>query len=159
LSLFSSMDIQFKDMGLDSGHRVNIDVKERKPGLVQFGFGANNQRDFTLRGYAGLLYRNLWGSARAINTRIELQSSVLQTTFLEHRAFVSFFEPFIFGTNISGRLTVDSAENIYEITKTPTMTIFDSKGFDFLLEHQVNKNIKATWTVFGFDFIKEYEID
>lgn len=161
LSLFSKADIQFIKLQNSPGHLVKIDVEERKPGLVQLGLGANNQRSFTLKGYGGILYRNLWGTGRAINTRLELQSSFLDSDFIEHRAFVSLFEPFIYGSRYSGRLTIDSSENIFQITDRPTLkqtTIFSSKGFDFVIENQFNRHIKAAWTVLGFDYIKFYHI-
>lgn len=159
LSLFSRVDIQFIPLPSGFGHSVQIDVAERKPGLVQFGFGANNLREFTLRGYTGVLYRNLWGTARAINTRLELQSSIFQTDFIEYRAFTSFFEPFLFGSSISGRINADISENIFEIKSGPPeeTTLVRNFGLDFILESQLNRNLKTTWTVLGIDQYKEYE--
>lgn len=162
LSLFSSADIQFIPQTDKPGHLVRITVEERNPGLVQMGFGVNNQRSLTLKGYTGVLYRNLWGTARAINSRLELQSSFQETDFIEHRAFVSFFEPFIYGTPLSARLTINSSENIFDIVQssgTEQTTIFSTKGFDMIIENQVNRQFKAAWTVLGFDYIKEYELD
>ncbi|MCO5113800.1 MAG: BamA/TamA family outer membrane protein [Bdellovibrionaceae bacterium] len=161
LSLFSRADIQFIKQVDRPGHLVSIDVEERKPGLVQVGFGVNNQRELTIKAYTGVLYRNLWGTGRAINSRLELQSSFLESDFIEYRSFVSFFEPFLFGSNFSGRMTVDSSKNIFNIEDTPTRkqtTIFSSSGFDFVVENQVNSHIKATWTILGFDYIKFYHI-
>lgn len=161
LSLFSRADIQFIKIPNGPGHTVNIDLEERKPGLVQVGFGVNNQRTVTVKAYSGVLYRNLWGTGRAINSRLELQSSFSESDFIEHRAFVSFFEPFIYGSRFSGRLTVDSSQNIFNIEDTPTRkqtTIFSSRGFDFVVENQINTHVKAAWTVLGFDYIKFYHI-
>lgn len=161
LSLFSRVDIQFIKFADRPGHLVNIEVEERKPGLVQVGFGINNQRTITVKAYTGILYRNLWGTGRAINSRLELQSSFHESDFIEYRSFVSFFEPFLFGSNVSGRVTVDSSKNIFNIEDTPTRkqtTIFSSSGFDFVVENQVSSHIKATWTILGFDYIKFYHI-
>lgn len=157
LGLFSKVDIKF-DESLEDARRIVIEVEEKAPGMFQLGFGARfNQRALSLRGYTGVLYRNLGGTARAVNTRVELQSRINQQAYLEHRAFVSYYEPFIFSKHIRGRVSLDSSENIFEITSR-RITLFRSLGLDFVLENNFNRHVRAQWTVLGIDFNKEFSV-
>ncbi len=156
--LFSKVDITY-DEDYNEARKVVIEVEEKAPGVFQLGFGARfNQRALSLKGYTGILYRNLGGTARAINTRLELQSRINENAYPEHRAFVSYYEPYIFSKFIRGRVTADSSENIFEITNE-RVTIFRSLGVNFVLENNFNRHIRASWTVLGINFTKEFEIN
>ncbi len=159
--LFSKVEIDFGQLNTEdnTSRLITVEVEEKKPGVVQLGFGSRfNQRAFSLRGYAGVLYKNLGGTARAVNTRVELQSRVDEQAYLEHRAFISYYEPFIFSKLIRGRTSVDSSENIFQITDSK-VTIFRSLGINFILENNFNDQFKASWTLLGIDFNKEFEIN
>ncbi len=159
--LFSKVDIGFDDVNekTNSSRSVSVELDEKKPGVVQLGFGSRfNQRALSLRGYAGVLYKNLGGTARAINTRLELQSRLDENAYPEYRAFVSYSEPYVFHKSIRGRLSVDSSENIFEITST-SVTLFRSLGLDIIIENNFSNRIKASWTLLGIDFNKEFEIN
>lgn len=158
--LFGKVDITFSEVNLDNelSRQIQIELEEKKPGAVQLGFGSRfNQRAFSLRGYAGVLYRNLWGTARALNTRLELQSRIGEQAYLEHRAFISYYEPFLFTKNLRGRISVDSSENIFQIINND-VTLFRSLGFDFIIENNFNNKIKASWTLLGIDLNKEFQL-
>ncbi len=157
IGLFSKVDIKF-DETLDEARRVVIEVEEKPPGVFQLGFGARfNQRALSLRGYAGVLYKNLGGTARAVNTRLELQSRINNQAYLEHRAFISYYEPFIFNKHLRGRVSLDSSENIFEINSS-RITLFRTLGLDFVLENNFNRHIRSAWTILGIDFNKEFSI-
>ena len=82
------------------------------------GIGARfNQNAFSLKGYSGFLYKNLKGTARAINSRLELQTRLNEVIYPEHKAFVSYFEPFLFDKDIRGQISIESSENIFEIAR------------------------------------------
>ena len=72
-----------------------VRVTELDHGLLRFIVGANSEFDLTLRGLVGVGYRNLWGTARGINTHLELRYA-LNRQFLEHSAGVSYYEPVCF---------------------------------------------------------------
>jgi outer membrane protein insertion porin family len=159
IGLFSKVDLNYSQVSTNSDARViTIDVEEKKPGVVQLGFGARfNQRALSLKGYAGFLYKNLGGTARAINSRLELQSRTNRQAYPEHRAFISYYEPFIFDKRVRGRVSLDSSENIFEIT-SDHVTLFRSIGLDFVLENNFNRNVKASMTLLGIDFNKEFRL-
>ena len=159
MGLFSKVDIKFDEtLDEEEARRVVIEVEEKPPGVFQLGFGARfNQRALSLRGYTGILYKNLGGTARAVNTRLELQSRINDQAYLEHRAFISYYEPFIFNKHIRGRVSLDSSENIFEISDT-RITLFRTLGLDFVLENNFNRHIRAAWTVLGIDFNKEFTV-
>lgn len=155
--LFSKVDMTY-DEEYKEARKIVIEVEEKAPGVFQLGFGARfNQRALSLKGYTGVLYRNLGGTARAINTRLELQSRINEDAYPEYRAFISYYEPYIFSKFIRGRVTADATENIFEIT-SERVTIFRSLGVDFVLENNFNRHIRAAWTVLGIDFTKEFQI-
>ena len=158
--IFSKVDIQFDDKMADGIARsVTVQIEEKKPGVVQLGLGARfNQQALSLRGYAGVLYKNLGGTARALNTRLELQSRLNRQAYPEHRAFISYYEPFVIDKNVRGRISVDSSENIFEIRES-TVTLFRSLGFNFIIEDNFNQHIKASWILLGINFNKEFEIN
>lgn len=158
--LFSKVDIEFEQLNTEdnTSRLVTIEVEEKKPGVVQLGFGSRfNQRAFSLRGYAGVLYKNLGGTSRAINTRLELQSRLDEQAHPEYRGFISYYEPFIFHKDIRGRVSIDASENIFQI-RDDKVTLFRSLGFDFIVENNFNEKVKASWTLLGIDFNKEFEI-
>lgn len=156
--LFSGVDIRF-DEKLEGARKIVVEVEEKPPGVFQLGFGARfNQRALSLKGYTGVLYKNLGGTARALNTRLELQSRLNEHAYPEHRAFISYYEPFLFSKLLRGRVSVDSSENIFEISG-PRVTLFRSMGVRFMLENNFNRNVRTSLTLFGIDFNKEYEIN
>lgn len=156
--LFSKVDIKYNEK-LNDARQVIIELEEKAPGVIQLGFGARfNQKALSLKGYGGVLYKNIGGTARAVNTRLELQSRINQQAYPEHRAFVSYYEPFIFSKSIRGRVSLDSSENIFEITSS-RVTLFRSLGLDFVLENNFNQHVRAAWTVLGIDFNKEFELN
>ena len=164
--LFGQVAIQFSKENLSSGgHLVTIDLEERKPGVFQMGIGARfNQNAFSLKGYSGFLYKNLKGTARAINSRLELQTRLNDVIYPEHKAFVSYFEPFLFDKDIRGQISLESSENIFEIVRNKksgvaSITLFGSLGIQFILENNFNKHIRTSWTLLGFKFNREFFIN
>lgn len=164
--LFGQVDIRFGGENIKSGGRlITIDLEERKPGVFQVGVGARfNQQAFSIKGYSGFLYKNLKGTARAFNSRLELQTRLNDVIYPEHKAFVSYFEPFLFDKDIRGQISLESSENIFEIARNQksgvaSITLFGSLGIKFILENNFNKYIRTSWTLLGFKFNREFFIN
>src|SRR5690606_11301714 len=68
---FGTIEIRtLKQRTSQADRTVVVKVTEREPGTFTLGAGATNERSGTLRGYAGVGYRNLAGTGRGISARL-----------------------------------------------------------------------------------------
>lgn len=90
-----------------------VRTKERKPGLVEFGFGYSTGQG--IRGFAGVTYRNLFGTARSVFLRgsasffadplaITNPDTDLPDGLNEEKVEVGYKEPWLLGWDIDLRL-------------------------------------------------------
>lgn len=128
---FSSVDIRtLEDKTEVSDRTVLIRVTEAEPGLFQMGVGVTNERDFTVRGYLGAGYRNLWGTGRGISFRTDASYNVTDVKYFENRFTFGYLEPFLFDTRYKGR---------FNLTRSNTITDFENK--------RATLTVQQTWSV------------
>ena len=105
----------------------------------------------------GVGYNNLWGTARGATAKAELKSNISQTQFLQYKAGLGYYEPFLFGTRTRGRLNLLRSVNEEYDSSTKVSTIQESNRFDALIERHLTPKLKLTWTVWSIDSVKEYQ--
>ncbi len=165
LGLFSKIEIETFEKGTSTGPRsVIVRLTEKNPGLFKFGVGFTNENNLNARGYIGVSYRNLFGTARSVSLRVEqnkaiapLQGKTLEygVDFLENKVTAGYFEPHIelpFNTVVDGRINVSRSQAITDYPKPGLLKtdVQESNSVDFLLEKTSNPNIKLTWALYGF---------
>lgn len=84
--------------------KILVLVKERNPGIVEFGAGVAS--DDGPRGYAGFAYKNFMGWNRTVSTRVEANRPFIDYRFVERLVNVGFEEPYLFGTPLIYRLNL-----------------------------------------------------
>ncbi len=154
--LFSHVEIATVGEGSQTARRtVVVHVVERNPGLFEFGFGVNNERKLTLRGFTGLAFRNIYGTARAISGRLELNSNVGEDKYLEHSFTSGYYEPFLFESQTSGRINITRNQEISEFNAaTGKLTVFENNEINFLVERDFTSHFKGIWNILDISGIK-----
>ena len=152
--LFSSIDITLPEAGSSLEERtVLVRVTERSPGLLRFVVGVNSESYLTLRGIVGLGYRNLSGTARGINTNLELKFT--DFNFLQYDIGVSYYEPFVFGSRTRGRIHFDHLKDII-LYSNNERRIKDQTSLRFLLEREISRKITLFYSLWKLDIERQY---
>jgi len=160
MGLFSRADIRTLEEGTNVAERtLVISVADRDPGLFRFGAGVNNERKFTVRGFTGLSYNNLYGTGRGISGRVEVKSNVAQIDYLENEVSAGYLEPFIFRTRTRGRVNLTRSERVFGEYQPDIdgLRILESNRVDFLAERDLTQHTKFTWKVWSLDWRREFE--
>ena len=84
--------------------RMLVLVKERNPGLVEFGAGLAS--DDGPRGFAGVAYRNVMGWNRTVSARVEINRPLSDFRFWERFVNIGFIEPYLFDIPFVFRLNL-----------------------------------------------------
>jgi outer membrane protein insertion porin family len=130
-------DVQIEPRRLDAPGRValDVDVTERATGSFSFGAGVGSIDGFVVTG--SLRQDNLFGTGRAMNASVDLGSQ-------NSRAFISFIEPYAFGTAASFSTTFSSLEREY--------IDFDEniRGFSLNLEYPLDESETIGGTGYAF---------
>jgi outer membrane protein insertion porin family len=155
--LFSRLDIRSLELGTASSERtIIVTVIERNPGLVRFGIGVNNERGFTVRGFTSVSYNNLGGTGRALTGRVELQEDIDDLQELEQKYSINYLEPHLLNTKTKGRFNYTYSK---EVTETNPKVIGESQRADLLLERDLSRHTKLTWTFWGIESFEEFRDD
>lgn len=156
LSLFNSVEIKTLEQKTQIADRtVIIKVAERSPGLFNLGAGVTNERLFTLRGFAGIAYRNIRGTARAISTRAELNYNVADIQFPELKLTAGYLEPYLLNSRNKGRVNFTRAMLVDNyVNRTAT----DSYQLNFLLEQNLTSHILFTYDVWNISHLRDFLI-
>lgn len=152
LGIFSSVEISTleKDTTL-SDRTLIISVTERDPGLLTFGVGANSERGLTIRGFSGVSYNNLMGTARGISLRVELANHIQELNYLTHKVTLGYLEPFLFDSRNRGRINLTRLRTLFKINGDGSARVQDSNRLDLLLERDLSTDLKLTWTLYSLD--------
>jgi outer membrane protein insertion porin family len=153
LGFFSRVSIRTLEEGTNLADRtVEVEVVEADPGLFTLGAGVNNERDLTFRGYLGLAYRNLGGTGRGIVFRVDPKYSTdPNISYLENRITLSYIEPFIFNNRNIGRVNLVRDQSYYGLdTDRSEAVILETNSVGFLLEKELTKQLKVTYTAYNF---------
>ena len=159
LGLFSRAEVHTREEGTNVAERtLVISVTEVDPGSFTVGAGVNNERSFTTRGFTGLGYNNLFGTGRAVSSRLEIKYNLAEVKYLEHEVTAGYLEPFLFGTRTRGRVSVTQSERVFDYEKKNNMTaITASNRVDFLLERDLTQHTKFTFKTWSLESRKEWE--
>lgn len=156
LSLFNSVEIKTLEQKTQIADRtVIIKVLERAPGLFNVGAGVTNEREFTLRGFAGIAYRNIRGTARAVSTRAEINYNVADIQFPELKLTAGYLEPYLLDTRTKGRINFTRA---IQVTDYDKRTGTDSYQLDFLLEQNLTSHILFTYDLWNISQLRDFQI-
>lgn len=157
--LFSQVSITQLEAGTNVGQRnIIVKIGERDPGLFNFGAGVNSEFDLTIRGYLGVSYKNLAGTARSIGGRLDVQR-VTDIDFIDHRLTLGYYEPFIFGSKTVGRINLIRAREILsrDVENADARAI-ESNKIQFLAERELSKHLKLTWNLWSLSSNREFKI-
>lgn len=154
---FSSVEISTLEAKTNVENRtVLVKVSERDPGLLNVGLGATNERQLTIRGYAGISYRNLLGTGRGASLRLEGNYNVADIKYLESRVVFGYLEPYIFNTRIRGRINV---------TRSSTVTDYDIRQVSnvnsttYSLEKDFTSHILGIWDIWSLANVRDFGLD
>ncbi len=157
LGLFNSVEIKTLEQRTQVSERtVVIKVSERPPGLFNIGAGVTNERKLTVRGFAGVAYRNIEGTARGISTRAELNYNVAELKFPELKVTAGYLEPYIFDSRTKGRMNFTRAIQVENYEKR---TASDTYQLDFLLENSLTSHILFTYDLWNISHVRDFEIN
>ncbi len=153
---FSSVDIRtLEDKTEVSKRTVLVRVSEAEPGILQFGGGVTNERDFTVRGFVGLGYRNLWGTGRGFSLRGDGSYNLVDAEYLENKFSFGYLEPFLFNSRYKGR---------YNLTRSDTITDFENKRVSktiqqtFSMEKDFTKHVTGVWDIYSRASSEDFNI-
>ncbi len=152
LGFFSRVTIRTLEEGSSIAERtVQIEVEEAAPGQFAVGVGATNERQLTARGYIGISYRNFGGTGRGVVFRVDPKYSTdPKISYLENKITLSYLEPYILGNRNLGRVNVIRDQSYYNQTTTGHAQILETNSVGFLLEKELAKHIKLTYTLYNF---------
>ncbi len=150
LGIFSGVDIDTVERGTEVSDRtVQVQVTEREPGTFSAGLGFTNQYDLTYRGFVGVAYRNLFGTARSISTRVDAQySQDPEIQYFENRINFSYLEPYVFHKRTKARFVLERSEEVYQPT-TP-VRIQERLEARTNFEHEFSRRVKFIWNAYTF---------
>ncbi len=152
--LFTQVEITTLEKGTQTGNRtVLIRVSERDPGLFNLGVGLNTEFDLTIRGYAGLSYNNIAGTARALSGRVEIKK-VADLDFLDHTLTLGYLEPTLFAKRTRGRINLIRTREI--TSRTNQIEVLESNRLNLLLEKDFTRFLKMTWVLWSISTNKEF---
>lgn len=155
--LFTQVEISTVEKGTQTSDRtVLIRVAERDPGLFNMGLGMNTEFDLTLRGYAGLSYNNIAGTARALSGRVEV-SRVADIDFVDHTITLGYLEPTLFAKRTRGRINLIRTREITSRAKQE-VEVLESNRINFLIEKDFTRFLKLTWVLWSISTNKEFQI-
>ena len=160
LHLFSRVDIRTLEEGTSASERtLVISVTEVYPGTLTFGGGIDNERNLTVRGYSGLSYNNIFGTARALSGRAEIRENVAVVKYLESELTVGYLEPFLFDTRTRGRINLTRKQYVYDYEQAESnfTEITIKNRVDFLTERDITPHTKLTYKVWSLESRKDFE--
>lgn len=160
LAIFTRVEIRTLEANTNIAKRpLLISVTEDNPGTFRVGFGANNERELTLRGFTGISYSNLGGTARAVSGRVNVQNNIVGHQYTEYEAGISYLEPFVFNTKFRGRVNFSREERVDDVEKDePTnreqLIIKRTDDLNFNVERDLTSRIRFSWRVYGIETVK-----
>lgn len=159
LGLFARVNIKTLEEGTSIDARtVIIEVEESPPGTFESGAGIAYDRDFQFRGYAGVAYRNLNGTGRAVSARFD-PSYITdpKVSYLEQKITLSYLEPYIFGDRNKGRVNLVRELKFFEFDSADRTIIQEKNELGLQVERDITKYLKLTMTAYTFSTLKQFD--
>lgn len=156
---FNSVEIRTLEEKTPIASRtVRIRVSDRDPGLFNLGFGINNDRDFTVRGYGGVAYRNIGGTGRGISARVDGNYNPTEINLLERKFTVSYLEPYVFHSRLKFRSTFSLSTTVATYTDT-TKLASEVDQYTFSLEQNITSHLLVSFDLWNFANYRDFSID
>ncbi len=135
---------------------VEIILSERKSGTFTSGLGLSSELNLTVKTFAGFEYKNIQGTGRSFSSRVELKRPFKKINYLENKISGSYLEPYLFKSNIKGRINLSRNDEIWDIAADKkSFTVINSNRLDLILEQQLTQHITLFITPFSLDIRKE----
>jgi outer membrane protein insertion porin family len=148
--LFGKVVIKSVEQNTQVSERtIVIDIEERRPGLFSSGIGLVNAGKLIYRGYVGMIYNNLWGRARALSSRVDLQYQE-KVKYLENRIAVSYYEPYLNNNRLRGRISLIRQQELSELNQLNEAFIRSTNQIRFTTEKDFSKETRLTYDVWSF---------
>jgi outer membrane protein assembly factor BamA len=165
LALFDSIEIRTLTDDPNEGRRtVLVIVTEKKPGKFKGGLGADNELTLSLKGYVGAAYRNLFGTGRIINGRVEVSDKISNSwSFWEKEVTLGYTEPFALGTTNNLKLSGTYSNKLYSINSDSTAYLgqivyaLETIQGSLILERDLTRYLKLVYELYGIEKTKTYE--
>ena len=158
LGIFAKVDI--RPLPPDSAGRrlVLIEVSEREPGVFTLGLGVTDELGGTTKGFTGLVYKNLGGSAKVLQARVEVQNQIRFDNFLENRLILSYMEPLLFGRKWTGRTSLSFFQDVDFLNSDATNTLIrEAKRIDFAVEQLSSRHLRYGWNLLSIEGARRFE--
>jgi outer membrane protein insertion porin family len=160
LSIFTRIEVRTLEANTNIAKRpLLVSVTEDNPGTFRVGFGANNERDLTLRAFTGISYNNLGGSARALSGRVNVQNNIVGHQYTEYEVGVSYLEPFLLDSKFRGRVNLsreESVDNVETDGSREQLTIERTDDLNFNVERDLTSRIRFSWRIWGIETVKTF---
>ncbi|MBT4760903.1 MAG: BamA/TamA family outer membrane protein [Bdellovibrionaceae bacterium] len=160
LGIFSYVDLKTVEENSSVARRtLIISVTEKDPGTFKTGIGFHTRLQGTMRGFMGLSYNNLSGTARALSGRVELSNHFEIFDYITHKASIGYLEPFLFNTRTRGRIILTQLRKLTDLTTVDGVdraTVNDSSKAAILLERNITNDLKFIWNFWSMDFRKAF---
>lgn len=156
LGHFSSVEIRtLEEKTPISVRTVIVRVQDRDPGLFNLGFGVNSDRGFTVRGYSGIAYRNIYGTGRGISARVDANYNVNDIKYLERKLTVGYLEPYLFDSRVRGRVNLTRAISVSDYSKRIAAEVNQTT---YTLEQDITSHILLAWDVWSLATVRDFDI-
>lgn len=157
LGHFNTVEIQTLEAGTQIAERTAvIRVSDRDPGLINLGVGVNNERKLTVRGYAGVAYRNISGTGRSVSARLEGNYNVTEIKYLERKITLGYLEPYLLDTRVRGRGTLTRATSVSDFNERKGSEVVQFVGS---LEQDITSHLLVVWDVWSLATVRDFPID
>lgn len=159
MNIFSRVEIRTLEANTNVSKRALIvSVTERNPGSFRMGLGITNRRQLTARGFAGISYSNLFGTARAVSLRVSAENNLKLDNYLEYEAIAGYLEPFLFNSRFRGRLNLSRQEKVSDYDEaTSTSKITATNKVALLVERDITSKIRFTWNFWSMESVKTFQ--
>jgi outer membrane protein assembly factor BamA len=154
-SQLTSPEAKQKREPLIEPRTVVVEVQDRNPGSLNLGIGMTNERGSTLRGFAGLSYRNLFGTGRGLSGRIEGNYNTSEIRYFERQITTSYQEPYIFNTRTRGRVSLTNSILVSTLDSSASQAT-EVNQLTGTLEQDITSRLQLSWDVYSIATVQDF---
>jgi outer membrane protein insertion porin family len=156
---FSSVEIRtLEEKTPISLRTVRVRVTDRDPGLLNFGFGFNNDRVFTVRGYGGVAYRNILGTGRGISARVDGNYNLYEIRFPERKFTIGYLEPYLFHSRMKFRSNF-SLSTVISTYNADAKIASEVDQYTFSLEQNITSHLLVSFDLWNFANYRDFSLE
>lgn len=154
---FSTVEIKTLEEKTSVEQRtVIVRVTERDPGLFSVGAGLTNERGVTLRGFAGLGYRNIYGTGRGASLRTEGNYNITQIKFPEAKITFGYLEPYLFDTRVRFRANITRSRTVSDLSEKLG---YETNQYTYSVEKDFTSHVTFIYDLLNIAQINYFFID